>query len=330
MLVEDGGSPAKATLVDEFEVSHINSNLARKKHFNLSLSAVRKWRNSKIVKAKLELTLTFAMANRGFHRSRWGADAIVIRRGDVERVHDYCRVRMEYEVNPKKKHEFLRDYLIVRVIIKIGLRTGEVCSLEIENINFSDRSFYVLDSKQKQLYPLPLDVLTLQLIQDLIGDRLEGYVFQRLTSWRKVKKDLPLSVQEVWHVVHELGGAVGVGGLKPRTLREYFAAKWVEEMRRPGSKRTLVGLQRILRHKDLATTAIYISKLVFFEDLQAEYEGVQNEPFVEGVARVSPECICRNCGNLPFCKFAPLPSCVESCRYKTKTLEKEEMERNRI
>jgi integrase len=55
--------------------------------------------------------------------------------------------------------------------MKIGLRTGEICSLRIEYINFEEKTFHVLDSKRKRLYPLPLDALTLQLIQDLVGSR---------------------------------------------------------------------------------------------------------------------------------------------------------------
>lgn len=280
-------------------------------HFNLSLSAVQKWRSNQIVKAKLRLTVTFTMSNGGYHRSRWSADAIVIRRGDVERVHDYAR-----------NHASSRDFLLIRLPMKIGLRTGEICTLRIEDIEFESRSFHVLDSKRKELYPLPLDMLTLQLIHDLIQERLEGYVFTRSTSWKKVKEDLPLSVQEVWHITHKIGEEAGVKGFKPRTLRQYFAAYWLYV-----KKKSLAGLQEILRHKDPATTLVYAAKLRFFEDLQAEYEGVQNQPFVENVTRVA-ESICSRCGNLAFCKFAPLPSCVESCRYKT--LKKEEMEHNRI
>jgi integrase len=282
----------------EFEVSHKTSNL---EHFNRGLSAVKKWRNSEVVKAKLKLTVTFAMTDGQHHRSRWSAQATIIRRTDVEHIHDYARENC----TP-------RDYLIVRLPMKVGLRTGEIASFRVENINFDDRSFKILDSKQKILYPLPLDSVTLQLIQDLVRERLEGYVFTRARSWKHVKSGQPLSVQEIWHIIHAIGADAGVEGFKPRILREYFAANWAHT-----EKKSLPTLQQILRHKSLETTQIYINKLVFFEDVQREYDEIQNGPLVV-------DCICKDCAVVNICKFAPLPSCASSCRYQ-KILEVEKV-----
>lgn len=269
-------------------------------HFKSSPSAVQKWCDNEAVKAKLKLTVTFAMTDGGYHRREWSTQATIIRRSDVEHIHDYARQNCTE-----------RDYLIVRLPMKIGLRTGEIASFRIENIDFDTRSFQVLDSKQKVLYPLPLDIVTLQLIQDLIRERLEGYVFTRARSWKHVKKGMPLSVQEIWHVIHAVGADAGVEGFKPRMLREYFAANWAIT-----EKKSLPVLQQILRHKSLETTQVYINKLVFFEDVQREYD--QGGP-------VMTDCICKDCSIVNVCRFAPLPSCVEGCRFKPKI--KEEMKR---
>jgi integrase len=193
--------------------------------------------------------------------------------------------------------------------MKIGLRTGEIASFRIENIDFDTRSFRVLDSKQKVLYPLPLDVVTLQLIQDLIWERLEGYVFTRARSWKHVKEGMPLSVQEIWHIIHAIGLDAGVEGFKPRMLREYFAANWAHTERK-----SLPTLQQILRHKSLETTQVYINKLVFFEDVQREFDGVRNGPLMA-------ESVCKGCSVVSVCKYAPLPSCVEGCRFRQQKKE---------
>jgi hypothetical protein len=186
-------------------------------------------------------------------------------------------------------------------------------------------------------------MLSLELIQNLIGEREEGYVFTHQGSWTQVKADQPLSRVEIWQIVHDIAEEAGVEGFNPRILRHYFAACWYEEMKRLGSRKTLVGLQRILRHKSLAITQIYLSKLVFFEDIQSEFEGIQNSPLVpettdgkkgnisrRGVTspedilkvtcaqKVAGETICNGCGYVGFCKFAPLPSCASSCRFKPK------------
>jgi integrase len=233
------------------------------------------------------------MTDGGYHRHRWSGQATIIRRTDIEHIHDYARQNCSE-----------RDYLIIRLPLKIGLRTGEIASFRIENIDFATQSFQVLDSKQKILYPLPLDMVTLQLIQDLIRDRLEGYVFTRVRSWKHTKKDLPLTLQDIWHIVHEVGEEAGVHGFTPRMLREYFAANWAYT-----EKKSLPVLQQILRHKSLETTQVYINKLVFWEDVQREYD--QGGPMLTGM-------ICKDCSIVNVCKFAPLPSCVEGCRYKPK------------
>lgn len=276
-------------------------------HFNLSVSGGGVVFVLATVKWRIRVKKQKPMSNGGYHRSRWGADAIIIRKADVERVHDYAR-----------NHASPRDYLILRVMMKIGLRTGEVCTLRIEHIDFDDRAFLVLDSKTHELspYPLPMDILTLQLMQDLIGEALEGLLFTRSRSWRHVKEGEPLSIGEVWHIIHKIGLKASVKGFKPRILREYFAFVWAHV-----EKKSLVTLQRILRHQSLETTSLYVQKLHSWEDMQREYNGVKNQPFVgSDPLRVS---ICNDCPNLGFCKFAPLPSCVEGCRFKVAKKEVE-------
>jgi len=244
--------------------------------------------------------------------------SVVIRRADIERIHDYAR-----------KNCCPRDFLLFRLPMKIGLRTGEICNLRIENINFSDKSFYVLDSKKKTLFPLPLDILTLQMIQDLIGLRTQGYVFKQEGTWKYVRGDKPLTRARVWRIIREIAKKADVPDFNPRMLRHYFAAHWALV-----EKKSLLSLQRILRHRSLETTSIYLARLTFWEDLQKEYDDVKNEQIQEssnGIAKfeveptskhstiilpnsASSQTICTECKIQRFCKFAPLPSCVESCK----------------
>jgi len=301
------------------------------KQFNSSLSQVQKWRMNKIVKRKIKLTVTLTMTNGAQHRRNWQGEAIIIRRADVEKVHAYAR-----------NHRSLRDFLIVHLPTEIGIRNSEIRTLRIENIDFESRSFEVLDSKRKEFYPLPLDMLSLQLIRDLVDGRTEGYVFLHSGSWTNIKADEPLSKVEIWQITHDTGEAAGIAKYNPRLGRHYFAAHWIFDLH--GS---IVVLQRILRHKNLAVTTIYVSKLCFFEDLQREFEGIQASPLVPETAQsfdlerhgaransspignicssgapkrltdwVVGETICNGCRLLPVCKFAPLPKCVEMCKYK--------------
>ena len=229
--------------------------------------------------------------------SSWhgSGQTIVIRRADVEHVHDWAR-----------SHCVLRDYLFIRLPMKIGLRSSEIATLKIENIDFEKRTFQVLDSKKKLLFPSFLDMITLQLIQDLIGEKEEGYVFRQVRACDR-KSNKPFSRVGVWHNISKIGKAAGVHPFSPRILRHYFAAKWHDDMKKPNSKKTIVGLQRILRHTNLLTTTFYLAKLVFSEDLQEEYEDIQNNPVVQEKTKPILNDIyqefCARCDHEPVCNI---------------------------
>jgi len=272
-----------------------------KNQFNLSLSPYLESRNLAVFKWKTRLRVTFTLHNSGVTQNS-SHGSIIIHRVDVLKVHDYAT-----------QHACLRNYLLIRCPMKVGLRTGEICTLQIENINFENCSFQVLDSKRKRLYPLPLDPVTLSLIQDLIGQREEGYVFTRDVgnrSWSHTHEGKPLGADLVWKTVRKIASEAGVEGFNPRLLRAFFAANWaiVEH-------KNLEVLRQILRHKSLAYTQFYISRLTFWEDIQAEYQGVQNGPFKQSQ-------VCSDCDNLVVCKYADRMSWwATGCSFKKQRKE---------
>jgi site-specific recombinase XerC len=204
--------------------------------------------------------------------------------------------------------------------MKIGLRTGEIASLRVENIDFETRSFQVLDSKKRILFPLPLDILTLQLIKDLSRHRTHGYVFRQKTSWKYTKAEKPLTDQTIWHTIHKIGREAGVPNFNPRMLRHYFAANWARDL-----KKSVPGLQDILRHESLESTQVYIGRLSFWEDMQQEYDQIKSGPFIEfqgeeaatvQVQRPRAK-VCNDCAALDVCKFvASMPECTTGCSYR--------------
>lgn len=292
----------------KFIFETINKLRPQKINFKPTLSRVQQCRCTAVFKWRTRVQLKYTMHNGGNHYT--SADAIIIRRVDVHRVHDYAQ-----------QHCSLKHYLFIRLPMKIGLRTGEIASLKIENINFQNYSFQVLDSKKKRLYPLPLDAVTLQLIQDLIENRAEGYVFAHTETWKHLE-DKPLSNVYIWQVVKATGEKAGVQNFSPRLVRHFFAATWAIV-----EKKSIEGLRRILRHKNLSVTHRYLSRLVFFEDIQQEYQQMQ-QPFMARQS-TSPfyQKYCSNCIHEPTCKLVDQASSnpwATGCRfYKQK---KEEMQ----
>jgi len=233
---------------------------------------------------------------------------VSIRRVDIERIHDYARENCSE-----------RDFLLVRLPMQIGLRTGEIATLCIENIDFETRTFQVLDSKKKVLYPLPLDVLTLQLIKDLCAFRTHGYVFRQSRSWKYTHGDKPLTDATIWTVIHNIAKAVGIQGFNPRMLRHYFAAHWIYDLHN-----SVPSLQVILRHESAENTMIYVGRLSFWEDVQREYDGIRNGPIVESqveetaTVQSRPRAkVCSECGAAQVCKFAAtMPTCALACAHR--------------
>ena len=116
-----------------------------------------------------------------------------ISRADVDRVYEYA-----------SKNCCLENFVLIRLFRQLGPRTSEVCSLRVENVDFETSHVRLLDSKKKQLFELPLDIETVELLKLLIGDRREGYVFRQLTSWKNVKHEKPLTKQTIWVRIHRI------------------------------------------------------------------------------------------------------------------------------
>jgi hypothetical protein len=328
------------------------------KHFNPSLSPpwVQKWNSNTRVKARIRVTVSFAMTNGGFHQHGSG-EAIIISRTDVEYVHDWAW-----------KNASLRDFLIIRLPMKIGLRTFEISTLRAEFINFENRRFQVLDSKKHKYYPLLFDRITLDLIIELLGGRREGYVLPHMKNWEPWKNQ-PLSKVTIWKITRRIARLSGIKNWEehtPRLGRHYFVCKWLKDMKMPGSKKTVIGLQRYVRHINPGSMFFYTRRLYFIEDLDEEFSSEERQPFadpetargnlasevpkaqlgvsyplgshgqlgdIRSVHQVPPPCgttICNGCSNLALCqswtgKSVPLPSCVSVCRFKT--IKKEVMEK---
>ena len=247
----------------------------KENHFNSSLSAVQKWRSNTIVKAKVSLTVTFTMTNGDCPTH---AKPILISLDDVELVYNHAYEK--YENYPSKLN--LRDFVIVRVVRKIGLRNSEVRTLKIELINFSQRFAMVLDSKKGVYFKLPFDVLTLHFMRELADPRRRGYlIIHEGGTWTKIKHGKPLTKMQVYNIVHNLALEVGVEGFSPRSLRRAFAYEWNRKIKDKNSKKTLKGLQLMMRHVDWKTTGLYVDKMFCFEDLQREFDDAPEEK-VEG------------------------------------------------
>lgn len=299
----------------------------------LSLQVLQMSDGTKVKKASAAEVVFYQTNGAGHEMFMPNQEIIELRRADFLRLHDYAL-----------SHAPLRDFCIIRVPMKCGLRPGEVRCLRWEHVDFQGLTLNVVDSKKYEVFPIPMDPVTADYLRQLHEKFDSKWVFPHDPESRAWKHwTTCLSYDAFDKIVKKwarLSGCQSWQHVNLYLLRHFFAANWAYPMdgKRPGN---LHALSKILRHKSLAYTQVYLSRLVFYEDLQAEYNRLQNGPFVhQSNLNVSlPACgneffdrWCRICDHQLTCRFmeqAMVSPWAEGCHFfKQKVLEKEEMDHN--
>jgi integrase/recombinase XerD len=142
-----------------------------------------------------------------------------------------------------------RDFAMVTVFARLGLRVGELVEMEVGDLDWR-RGELMVRSKGgwRDSLPLPVDV----------GDALVAYlsVRGRDDGWRQVFLRVrppwgPLTPTAVRAVVRRACARVGLPDLCTHRLRHSVAV----DLLREGA--TLPEIGQVLRHRELATTALY-------------------------------------------------------------------------
>jgi site-specific recombinase XerD len=160
--------------------------------------------------------------------------------GDVERLIASCEPSTVIGA---------RDVAVLLLVARLGLRSAEVARLELDDIDWRVGELVVRGKARRQdRLPLPHDV----------GEALSGYVgeFRPATATRRVFLTVkapiqPLRPDRVSDITRRACARVGIVEVGAHRLRHALAA---ELLRRGG---TLVEVGQVLRHRDLATTAVY-------------------------------------------------------------------------
>jgi integrase len=255
-------------------------------------------------------------------------ESIVLRRSDFLRLHDYAL-----------GHAPLRDFCLVRVPMKCGLRPGEIKELRWDQVDFEKLTLNIVDSKKYRSSPVPMDLATADYLKQLLdeGENRFGWVIERDVQGRCwVNSPKSLTYEDLDYIVKKWAKAAGCETWNKITLyalRHFFAASWAYpgDGKAPGN---IHALSRILRHKNLLHTQVYLSRLVFYEDIQDEYNRIQSRPFVDNIkSSTVPACgneffdaWCRFCGHLPTCKFidnAMRSPWASGCRFHVPSLKQE-------
>ncbi len=142
-----------------------------------------------------------------------------------------------------------RNYAILVMFSRLGLRTCEVAALRLDDIDWRLAEIVVRGKGgTEERLPLPEDV----------GDAIAGYLRrgrprrpEREVFLRAIAPRRGLQPQGVAEVVRNAAERAGIGRVGPHRLRHTAAT----EMLRAGA--SLVEIAQVLRHRSVATTAIY-------------------------------------------------------------------------
>jgi integrase/recombinase XerC len=133
-----------------------------------------------------------------------------------------------------------RDRLIIRTIYATGVRVSELCSMNIEDIDFEEQTIRI-KGKGGKIRTVFIDPETLQAFEPFIRKRLEGPLFIGQQGHH-------ISPRLVQHIFRKYAPA----GITPHKIRHSYAS---ELYRRSKNLRVV---QENLGHTSIKTTEIYL------------------------------------------------------------------------
>ncbi len=143
-----------------------------------------------------------------------------------------------------------RDFAILTMLVRLGVRAGEVAALGLDDVHWRDGEITVRGKGSRcDRLPLPADVG--EAICAYLHDRRPADLQERALFVR-VKAPLgPLTSTAVSSVVVAAARRAGLGSVGAHCLRHTVAT----QMLRAGASLPQIG--QVLRHRHMATTAIY-------------------------------------------------------------------------
>jgi integrase/recombinase XerD len=163
----------------------------------------------------------------------------------------------------------LRDRALLEVMHRCGLRVSECCGLAVRDVRWKERAVHLSSEVAKggREAVVYLDEPTTAMLRRWVDVRRpfaagKPHLFTTLAGG-------PLSRQSVWQMTQRRARRAAIAHAHPHMLRHTFATELLAE------GFSILEVQRLMRHSDLRTTAIYLH--VHDEQLAAKVRGRGSE-----------------------------------------------------
>ena len=163
----------------------------------------------------------------------------------------------------RSKPEGARDYALMLVMLRLGLRVSEACSLKASSIHWSHGRWTVrlkVKGGRERTLPLPQEVrqaveeylrLDRQRREALHSGGPEAYLFQPAVNYRTLEFSKPLSTRMAWNIVQRWADYGRLGRISPHDLRRTAITRALDQ------GLTYRQVQMMSGHKDPKTVMRY-------------------------------------------------------------------------
>jgi site-specific recombinase XerD len=164
---------------------------------------------------------------------------------------------MEYRslrdvVRASRRKSSIRDYAILELALQTGLRRSEICSLTLDDIEFSTRTTVghvrVREGKGGKERTVTLNSIAEAAIKEYMAVRPEDTGFKEIFLNNRLKPCSPMVISAVFKKYME---KAGINGASFHSLRHTFATHSLKK------DTNIIVVQEALGHKSLTTTQKY-------------------------------------------------------------------------
>ncbi len=215
-------------------------NLSYNKHLNA-------------VKLLFDTMMTYEQLSKNVCTGVFHNDIVPFLRKDVLSLEQVKQITLSFDLT--KKREFMGAVLF-SIQAEIGCRVGELIKIKIEDINFEEGTVYYYAPKNKVEVLSHLTSLTLQIIKTYIKVVLEnkrkGYLFMSIHH-----DEVDFFKQVSYTQINRIYEAIGKKVNLPFKLCTHTVRRSVITLHLK-SGGDLASAQRLVGHKDIRTTSMYV------------------------------------------------------------------------